>query len=93
MNRPAGGARVLDVDTLMAAGELRAGDVFSLPGVVVRGPFRVLRAAALPGMVAICMCDPDEETAYPLTPDQLSRAASCRLGPQDPVVLHDRNRY
>ncbi|MCU1688764.1 MAG: hypothetical protein JWN61_135 [Pseudonocardiales bacterium] len=77
----------------MPAEQLRQGDVFSVPGVVVRGPFRVLRAAAMPSMMRIAICEPDADTAYPLSAGQLKTARSLMLWRQVPVVVHERNRY
>lgn len=81
------------MDVVTPAERLRQGDVFSLPGVVVRGPFRVLRATPLATMVRIAVCPPDEDTAYPLSPGQLKTARSLLLWRELPVILHERNRY
>lgn len=81
------------MDVVTPAEQLRQGDVFSLPGVVVRGPFRVLRATALTTMVRIAVCQPDEDTAYPLSPGQLKTARSLLLWRELRVVLHERNRF
>jgi hypothetical protein len=83
----------MDMDVVTPAEQLRQGDVFSLPGVVVRGPFRVLRATDMPGMVRIFICPPDEETAYPLSPGQLKTARTLVLWHAALVILHARDRY
>jgi hypothetical protein len=81
------------VDVLMPATQLRAGDVFSVPGVSVRGPYRVLRALLVRGVVTLRVCDPDEETAYPLTAQQLQAAGCCALQVDAMVRVHARDRY
>ncbi len=80
-------------DIVMPAEHLRAGDVFSLPGVVVRGPFRVLRAREREATVRLAVCDPNEDTAYPLTPGALRTARSVHLWHGMPVIVHARNQF
>lgn len=77
----------------MRAEALRLGDVFSLPGVVRRGPFRVLRASEQTSMVRVAICDPAEDTAYPVSEGRLKAARALMLWPDLLVVVHARNQF